>query len=171
MASEANMPEEQDPFEVLKKKLEAKRKEGAGKPEAGKPKASEGEKPRAPEGRPVAPSPATPARPAPATTAKPAAPAAAKPQAPAAKPAGKPADPPSGGPERPRGFIKTAWTAEDLEGMHKVSQEVDTGPPKKYVSHRVDSGVARRLKGQPEKAPSPKNVPKPKGFNSGRFDR
>jgi hypothetical protein len=154
------MPGEEDPFEILRKKLEAKKKDAAPKPAAGA----------------AAPRPASAAstpKPAAAPAARPA--EAPKAAAAPAKPAPvKPAPAPpaeAGAPERPRGFIRAAWTSEDMKRMRKTEEEVGEAPPQKYVSHRADSGVERRLKGLPEKKDAAKPAPKPKGFDSGRFDR
>jgi hypothetical protein len=171
------MPDEKDPFEVLRQKLEAKRKLQQGPAPEARPAAGPAGAPRPAAAAPAAKPGAAPAAKAAApAAARPAPPAARKPEAPKAAPAPKPgAAPPAPAkgaePARPKGFIRTAWTAEDFQRMEKNREEVAEEPPKGYVSHRADSGVARRLKGLPEEKEAPKPAPKPKGFESGRFDR
>jgi len=144
-----------DPFELLKKKLEAKKKAlksaGAQPSPFGKPKG------------------APPKRTAPRKGSG--SQAGARQGSAAAKGGARGAGPaPSGKPDRPR-IIRSAWHSSDVEKMNQSTETVGEDPPKAFTSHRFDSELDKKAGGYDKKKFAKEPLRRPKGFKNDRADR
>ena len=149
------MPSENDPFEMLRKKLEAKKKgvrpAGTDKPQPMPASAAPGNQQK-PAAQPLQQRPS-----ALASAQKP----ADQPKRPAA-----PIDP-SAPPAR---LQKSLFALEDIKKMARTTEKVSGDVPEKFSTHRFDTEVDPDQK-KVIKKKSVTKVQKPKGFKSDRFDR
>ena len=151
-----------DPFELLRKKLEAKKKAGRKPGQGGRPS------PRPAGAPPPKPKPVASRRPAGGGSLLDAADPAAKGKhrrvVPKARGGGAP------GPKKPLKIIRTAWSAEDLDRMKKSKETIKEGPPAGFTSHRYDSSIdPKRVRARGKASEEP--ALRPRGFRSDRADR
>lgn len=155
-----------DPFEMLRKKLEAKKKEQKGKGGIGPFRAASA---RPSAGRPEERKPTRVARVP--TLAGSWLDDAAEPGEEAAAPsASAPPRPDAGEIPKIQGLQKHPWAKEDVEKMRRSRETTKDGPPEGYRSHRFDSELDP-TKGLTKPKGQSKPGPRPKGFSSDRADR